>query len=47
MRTETYPRLLPALSPALPQPPALPRPLWEALLTAPNWALSRESRALR
>jgi hypothetical protein len=47
MRAETCPRLLPALSPALPQPPALPRPLWEALLTAPNGPLSGESCALR
>lgn len=47
MRTEILPRLLPALSPALPQPPALPRPLWEALLVAPNGGLSGESRALR
>jgi hypothetical protein len=47
MRNETYPRLLPTLSPALPELPALPRTLWEALITAPNWALSGESRALR
>jgi hypothetical protein len=47
MRTEIIPCLLPVLSPELPVTPALPRPLWEALLTAPNSPLSGESRTLR
>lgn len=47
MRTKTFPRLLPALSPTPPEAPELPRPLWEALLAAPNSGLSRESCALR
>jgi hypothetical protein len=47
MRNEILPRLLPVLSPELPEPPALPRPLWEALLVAPNGGLSGESRVSR
>ena len=47
MRTESYPRLRPALSLALLAPLALPRPLWESLLVAPNGGFSRGSRALR
>jgi len=47
MRNEILPRLLPARSLALPGSPALPRPLWEALLVAPNGDLFGESRALR
>lgn len=43
MRLKITPR--PAL--ALRATPALPRPLWESLLTDPNVGLTRESRALR
>ena len=42
MRTETYPRLAPALSSALPKPPALPRPLWEALEDVPREETPRD-----
>ena len=40
MRPETSPRLAPSLSTLLDANPVLPRPLWEALMTAPNSALS-------
>ena len=43
MRMNNVPRLALALRAT----PALPRPLWESLLTAPNRGLSRESCALR
>ena len=47
MRMENTLRLALALRAAIPVAPALPRPLWESLLTAPNGRLSGESCALR
>jgi hypothetical protein len=47
MRIVITPRLAPALSTPVPEPPELPRLLWEALLVAPNHLLTGERRALR
>ncbi len=47
MLSYTLPSLLPTISPVSPDASELPRPLWEALLVAPNGAISRESRARR
>lgn len=47
MRIVITPRLALALPAPISAAPALRRPLWAALLTAPNGGPSRESRALR